>query len=57
MKLKIAVFSDTNPYNDFIDTIEVPDTVNPDEVIATINSSLKGCHCELVNAIKSSKRS
>ena len=52
MKLKIAVFSETNPYNDYIETIEVPDTVNPDDVISTINSNLKGCHCELVNIIQ-----
>ena len=57
MKLKIAVFSDTNPRKDYIDILTVPDNVNADDVITAININLKGCHCELIKIIVDNKRS
>ena len=57
MRIKIAVFNNSNPWRDYIYTCELPENQTPEQVIDEINNSLKDCHCELVNLEPENTRS
>lgn len=57
MRVKIAVFNDSNPWRDYIYTFELPENQTPEEAVNEINLSLKGCHCELVTIEMDNTRS
>lgn len=57
MKLKIAVFSDSTPKQDYIDILTAPDDITPQQAIEFVNTTLLGWHCELITVIEENARS
>lgn len=47
--IKIAVYCDANPHNDFIDILSIPEEVSVEIAINEINKVLIGYHVEFVS--------
>ena len=47
--IKIAVYCDANPLNDFIDILSIPEEVSVELAINEINKVLIGYHIEFVS--------
>ena len=55
LKIKVAVYSDNNPLNDYIDILEIPDNISVEVALNEINSVLLGYHLEFISYADQSK--